>query len=433
MHKELARRRRHFMGMIGDNCIAIIPNFNLHIRNGDVHFPFRSNSDFYYLTGFDEPNAVAVFLSESKSRGKFILFCAEKDPKKELWDGDIVGLEGAVSDYFADDAFPIDDIGDILPNFLENRDSLFYNMGSHSYLDDKVIKWINRIKEQSRLGISAPREIISPDHVLHEMRLIKSRTEISKITKAAKATHNAHVRAMQSCQPGMFEYELEAEILYEFNKVGQVPSYPAIVAGGDNACTLHYIDNNQELKSGDLVLIDAGSECENYAADVTRTYPVNGKFTKPQAELYNIVLAAQEASIAKSVPGNHWDDIHTAAVEVITQGLIDLKIIKASLKKAIEDELYREFFMHKTGHWLGMDVHDVGEYKVAERWRLLEPGMVFTVEPGIYIPKTSKALKQYRGIGIRIEDDVVITKDGNKVLTDKTPKTIEAIEKLMAH
>ena len=439
---EYIRRRENFISMMGNNCITIIANSDEQTRNSDVNFPFRSHSDFIYLTGFDEPNAVAVFFTkperldkvETKVKGKYFLFCSEKDFHKELWNGEIIGLDNAVKEYDADDAFPIDDIGDILPGLLENKDKLVYNMGSHDYLDSHLISWINHIKENSRYGCYAPHEIISPDHVLHEMRLFKSRAEITLMKKAAKVTAKAHARAMKNCKPNIYEYEVEAELLYEFNKSGcKFPAYSSIVAGGSNACVLHYINNDNILNDGDLLLIDAGSEYKGYAADVTRTFPVNGKFSLAQKKLYEVVLNAQLKAIDAVAIGVSWNLIHEVAVEHITQGLLDLKILTGDLETAISEEKYKEFFMHRTGHWLGLDVHDVGEYKIHDNWRELEKNMVLTIEPGIYIPKNKKSVpKEYRGIGIRIEDDVVVTADGALVLTANIPKTVEDIELLMA-
>lgn len=429
--QEFAKRRENFISMLGEDSVAIIANAPKKIRNKDVHFPFRSDSDFYYLTGFNQEDAVAVFVPDRK-QGKFLLFCQERDAQKELWDGDIIGLTEAVVDYQANDAYPLDDIEEILPDILENHHKLYYNMGSNTFLDYHLVEWINSIKEKSRAGSYAPENIISTDSIVHEMRLIKSSAEVGKIKQAIKATTNAHKQAMQACQPGMYEYELEAEILYEVRKSGaQAVAYSSIVAGGKNACTLHYIRNDEKLKDGDLVLIDAGAEFDHYAADVTRTFPVNGKFTAEQKALYEVVLKAQHAAIEKCQVDNHWNEPHEAAVREVVIGLLALGILKGTVEDLINDESYKQFFMHRTGHWLGMDVHDVGEYKIYNKWRLLEAGMTLTVEPGIYIPKNAKVDSKWQGIGIRIEDDVLITKKGHEVLTGNIPREMSEIENLM--
>ncbi len=431
--KEFAKRRENFLSMLGKDALAIIANAPKKIRNRDVHFPFRSDSDFYYLTGFNQEDAVAVFVP-GREQGKFILFCQERDEKKKLWDGDDIGLVEAVADYQADDAYPLEDIEEILPDILENHHKLYYNMGSNHFLDYHLVEWINNIKEKSRTGNYAPENIISTDSIVHEMRLIKSKEEITKIKKAAKTTADAHIRAMQVCRPDMYEYELEAEILYTVRKSGaQTMAYSSIVAGGNNSCVLHYINNNEKLCDGDLVLIDAGAEFDHYAADITRTFPINGKFTAVQKALYEVVLKAQKAAIAKCKPGNHWNEPHDAVVYEIASGLLELGILNGTVDDIIANEEYRKFFMHRTGHWLGMDVHDVGEYKIYDKWRLLEVGMTLTVEPGIYIAKGVENIdSKWHGIGIRIEDDVLITKQGNEVLTKDVPQEVSAIEKLMA-
>ena len=421
------------MSMIGENSIAIIPNHKQQVKNADIYFPFRSNSDFYYLTGFDEPDAIAVFVT-IKNQSKYILFCHEKDQKKELWDGEIIGLLKAVKQYGADDAYPISDIEDILPALLENKMRIVYNLGSHELIDNRLNHWLNLIKEQSRFGVFAPKETTSCDIYLHEMRLFKSRYEINQIKRAITATAKAHIRAMKNIKAGMMEYQLEAELNYEFNKAGvKLPAYPSIVAGGQNACTLHYTDNKHKLKEGDLVLIDAGGEYNYYAADVTRTFPVNGIFSKEQKDIYQIVLQAQTAVLRQIKPGQKWDDMHQVAVQVITEGLVKLGILSGKVENLIAQEKYKQYFMHRTSHWIGLDVHDVGDYKISDnRWRILEPNMVLTVEPGIYISHTAKANKKYHGIGIRIEDNVLVTAKGCEVLTNKIPRTIVDIEKTMA-
>lgn len=431
--KEFARRRQALMADMQENSIAVIPSAREIIRNHDVHYPFRQDSNFYYLTGFDEPDAVAVLIP-GREHGEYVLFCREKDPARELWDGYRTGPEAACSDYQADDAFPITDIDDILPGLLEGRDCVYYAMGRHSEFDAQVMGWINSIRANVRSGAQPPGEFINLDHLLHDLRLYKSAAELKIMQEAGTISARAHKRAMQYCRPGVYEYQLEAEIQHEFGMAGaRLPAYSSIVGGGTNACILHYVENKQPLKDGDLVLIDAGCELDYYAADITRTFPVNGKFSPEQKAIYNIVLQAQYAAIEKAQPGNHWNEPHDATVRVITEGLLALGLLQGDLENLIETLAYRPFYMHRAGHWLGMDVHDVGDYKVDGQWRVLEPGMVMTIEPGIYIAKDNMDVDaKWRGIGIRIEDDVVITRNGNRILTGDVPKTVEDIETLMA-
>jgi len=420
------------MQMMGKGSIAILPTSPVTIRNRDVEHRYRPDSDFYYLTGFPEPEAVAVIIPKRK-HGEFILFCRERDPAMETWVGPRAGLEGAHEVYQADDAFPITDIAEILPGLLENRDRVFYTMGCNPSFDQQIIGWVNGIREKARSGVSTPNEFVSLDHLLHDMRLFKSRHEISIMRKAAKISATAHIRAMQKCKPEMSENEIEAEILHYFRSNNCTEAYPSIVGGGANACILHYIDNKERLNDGDLLLIDAGAENEYYAADITRTFPVNGKYNKEQKAIYNLVLQAQEAAIKQVKPGNHWNDPHNAAVKVITRGLVKLGILKGDIRKLIKDGAYRRFYMHRTGHWIGMDVHDVGDYKVGDEWRVLEPGMTLTIEPGIYIPAGSKKVaKKWWNIGVRIEDDVLVTKNGADILTKDVPKKVSEIEAIMA-
>ncbi len=429
---EFARRRRLLMQQTGNNNIVVIASAQTKIRNRDVEYPFRQESDFYYLTGFSEPDTVAVFIP-GREQGEYILFCREYDPQKALWEGAHAGLEGAVNDYGADDAFPIDDLDEILPGMLENKGVVYYPMGRDSDLDHKILEWTNDIRNQSRTGISAPVEFISLEHVLHEMRLFKSSAEIKLMREAAEVSAKAHIRAMQSCASCTNEYQIEAELVHEFMSHGlRAAAYPSIVAGGKNACVLHYTDNMSRLRKGDLLLIDAGAECDYYAADITRTFPVSGRFSKSQKQLYQLVLDAQLAAIEKVRPGIPWDHAHEVAIEVLTTGLVDLGILQGEVTELIANETYKQFYMHRIGHWLGMDVHDVGEYKIAGEWRLLEPGMVLTIEPGLYIPEDCQTVaKQWRGIGIRIEDDILVTDDGCDVLSAGVPKSISEIEALM--
>ncbi len=430
---EFKRRRRQLMGMMGPDSVAILPTGGETVRNRDVHYPFRPDSDFYYLTGFGEPNAVMV-LVPGRRHGEFILFCREKDPEKELWDGYRAGLEGAVADFGADDAFPIDDLDEILPGLLEERERVFYAMGSDPAFDKRLSDWVSQVRARSRAGVYGPIEFLALDHYLHDMRLYKSRAELSVMRRAARLSARAHSELMRGCEPGMFEYQLAAQFSHHCQMQGAAHlAYPSIVGGGDNACVLHYVENGDVLRDGDLVLIDAGCEVECYASDITRTFPVNGRFNAAQRALYELVLEAQLAAIDKVRPGNLWIDPHRAAVRVLTKGLLRLGLLRGTLAKALKSEAYARFFMHRTGHWLGMDVHDVGDYKIDGHWRELEPGMVLTVEPGLYVPRGAKGVaKKWQGMGIRIEDDVAVTKGEPDVLTRDVPKSIEQIEALMA-
>jgi len=431
--KEFNRRRKQLMRMMGRNSIAIIPTATEQLRNRDVEFPFRADSDFYYLTGFHEPDAVAVLLP-GRPHGEYLLFCRERDPEMETWNGKRAGTQGAVDTFDADDAFPVSDIDEILPGLMESCDRVFYTMGSRPQFDQRVMEWINRLREGARTGMRTPDKFVSLEHLLHDMRLYKSRSEIRVMRTAAKVACRAHRRAMQHCRPGRYEYEIDAELLHEFRSAGMVPAYSSIVGGGANGCILHYTENSAQLNDGDLLLIDAGAEYDCYASDVTRTFPVNGRFTGPQKALYEVVLAAQAAAIKKVRPGNHWDAPHAAAVRVLTRGLVKLGILKGKPANLIRSEAYRRFYMHRTGHWLGMDVHDVGDYKVGGAWRELEPGMVLTVEPGLYIPAGSRGVaRKWWNIGIRIEDDVLVTRDEPDVLSAAAPRTVAEIEAVMTH
>jgi Xaa-Pro aminopeptidase len=430
--REFARRRNQLMRMMGKGAVAIVPTATEQVRNRDVEFPFRADSDFYYLTGFHEPDAVAVLIPQRK-HGEYLLFCRERDPAMETWNGRRAGTQGAVATYAADDAFPISDIDDILPGLLESCERVYYSMGARPEFDKRVMEWVNRIRQGVRTGARTPDEFIALDHLLHDMRLYKSRSEVRVMRTAAAVACQAHRRAMQECRPGMYEYEIEAGFLHEFRRAGMVPAYPSIVGGGRNGCILHYTGNSDALQDGDLLLIDAGAEYDCYASDVTRTFPVNGRFSPAQKALYEVVLAAQAAAIEQVRAGNHWNAPHVAAVRVLTRGLVKLGILKGKPAALVKSEAYRRFYMHRTGHWLGMDVHDVGDYKVGGEWRELEPGMVLTVEPGLYIPEGSRGVaKKWWNIGIRIEDDVLVTRGDPEVLSSAVPKTVAGIEALMA-
>lgn len=431
--REFARRRKDLMALMGPNSIAVVPAARQLVRNRDVEYPFRQDSDFLYLSGFDEPNAVLVLLPGRK-QGQFVLFCQERDAQKELWDGYRIGPEGACADYGADDAFPIGDIDEILPGLIEGRDRAYYAMGKLPQFDRQIMDWVNTIRSKVRSGAQPPGEFVELDHLLHELRLFKSPAELKLMRRAAVISAAAHCRAMAASAPGRNEYHLEAELQYEFMRSGARNwAYPPIVGGGDNGCILHYTENNAALREGDLVLIDAGCEVEGYAADITRTFPAGGRFSEPQRQLYEVCLAAQLAAIKAIAPGVSWNLPHEVAVRELTRGLIKLGLLKGQLKRLIEKAAYQPFYMHRTGHWLGMDVHDVGDYKVGGEWRELEPGMVLTVEPGIYVsPHNTKVAKKWRGIGIRIEDDVLVTRTGCEVLSDGVPKQVDQIEALMA-
>jgi len=419
------------MDLIGSDSIAIIPTASVHIRNRDVEFPFRPDSDFYYLTAYPEPEAVVVLIPD-REEGEFLIFCRERDAEMETWHGRRAGLDGAMETYGADDAFPIEDMDEILPGLIEGHDRVFYNMGRDQQFDQRVLGWVNQIRNKSRSGVNAPEEFIALNHFLHEMRLYKSSHEIKLMRKAAQIAAAGHRRAMQYCRPGMNEFQIESELLYEFMRQGsRTPAYPSIVGGGANGCILHYTENKDLLNDGDLLLIDAGAEYEGYASDITRTFPVNGNFNKAQRQAYDLVLAAQYAAIEQVKPGNHWNDPHDAAVKVLTEGMVELGILKGNVERLLEEHTYRKYYMHRTGHWLGMDVHDVGDYKLEDEWRMLEPGMVLTVEPGIYLPAESNGLaNKWFNIGIRIEDDVLVTKDGYEVLSKDVPKEADEIMEL---
>ncbi len=430
--REFQKRRRHLLDVMTPNSIAILPAAPIRPRNRDVEYPFRQNSDFYYLSGLSEPDAVIVLIPE-REHGESILFCKEKDPDYERWNGQLTGQEDAINELLFDDAFPINDIDDILPGLLEGKSRVYYSMGLDEKFDRHVMEWINILRSKVRSGAHPPDEFVALEHTLHDMRLFKSSAEVKVMRQAGKISAKAHAEAMRVCKPGMFEYQLEAAIQHVFMQEGaRSQAYPSIVGGGHNACILHYISNNEKLRSGDLVLIDAGCELDCYASDITRTFPVSGKFSAEQRALYEIVLASQEAAIAKVKAGLHWNHPHEAAVRVITEGLKELGLLQGELNELIETEAFKKFYMHRTGHWLGMDVHDVGDYKIGGEWRVLEPGMVMTVEPGIYVaPELEDIDPRWKGIGIRIEDDVLVTKQAPEVFTEALPKTVDDIEALM--
>jgi len=430
---EYARRRKALMAEMEPNSIAILPAAPMYIRNRDVEHIYRQDSDFQYLSGFPEPEAV-IALIPGREHGEYVLFCRERDPARELWDGLRAGQDGAVAEYGADDAFPIGDIDDILPGLIEGRSRVYYAIGSNQEFDHRLMEWINTIRSKARQGAQPPNEFVALDHLLHDLRLYKSANEVKVMRAAAEISARAHVRAMQASRAGLYEYHLEAELDYEFRKGGaKMPAYGSIVAAGKNACILHYRENDAVLKDGDLVLIDAGCEIDCYASDITRTFPVSGRFSAEQKAIYELVLAANEEAFKHIAPGKHWNEAHEATVRVITAGLVDLGLLEGDVEDLIASEAYKPFYMHRAGHWLGMDVHDVGDYKVGGEWRVLEPGMAMTVEPGIYIAADNQDVaKKWRGIGVRIEDDVVVTRTGCEILTGGVPKTVAEIEALMS-
>ncbi|WP_096086921.1 Xaa-Pro aminopeptidase [Agaribacterium haliotis] len=431
--KEYARRRSRLMELMEANSIAIVPAAHEKHRSADTHYAFRQDSDFNYLSGFPEPDAVLV-LVPGREHGECVLFCRDKDKEREIWDGYRAGPAGAVADYGADDAFPIDDIDEILPGLIEGRDRVYYAMGRDANFDKRLMDWINAIREKVRAGAHPPGEFLDLDHFLHELRLFKSAAEIRLMEQAGEISAAAHCEAIKACEAGMYEYQLDAIIQYHSAmRGGREPAYTSIVGSGANACVLHYIENNAKLKASDLVLIDAGCEYQGYAADITRTFPVGGRFSAEQRAIYELVLKAQKAALAELAPGRHWNEPHEASVRVITEGLIELGLLHGEVQKNIDNQSYKAFYMHRIGHWIGMDVHDVGDYKVHGQWRVLEAGMVMTVEPGIYIAADNEDVEaRWRGIGVRIEDDVLICKDGHRVLTAAVPKEADEIEAMMA-
>ncbi|MEA9556574.1 aminopeptidase P N-terminal domain-containing protein [Xanthomonas nasturtii] len=429
---EYARRRKQLMQMAGEQAILILPAAPERIRSHDTHYPYRQDSDFWYLSGFPEPEAVLV-LVPGRKHGEAILFCRERDAEREAWDGPREGQEGAVERYGMDDAYPIDDVDEILPGLLEGRTRVYYHFGRDVDFDLKLIGWLKRVREQVRHGAQPPHEFLELGHLLHEQRLFKSRDEIALMQQAADISVRAHRAAMRLARPGVHEYELQAEVEREFRAADAWPAYGSIVGTGSNACVLHYRANNARSREGELVLIDAGAEYRGYAADITRTFPVNGRFTPAQRALHALVGAAQAAALAQAEPGVAYEAGHLAAVETLTEGLLRLGLLKGKLERNIAEEQYKRFYRHKTGHWLGLDVHDVGDYRLAGDSRLLEPGMVFTIEPGLYVSADDTSVDaKWRGIGIRTEDNVLITADGHRVLTDALARSADEIEAEMA-
>jgi Xaa-Pro aminopeptidase len=422
--------------------VAVIPTAPEVTRNRDADYPYRHDSYFYYLSGFTEPDAVLVLVAGKQNQS--ILFCRDKNLEREIWDGFRYGPAVAREKFGFDAAFAIEQLDQEMPALLADAGAVFYALGQNEKRDAQLQGWLQGVRAMSRSGVETPAGVYDVQRLLDQMRLIKDEHEIVAMARAGDISAAAHCRAMRMSRPGLREYQLEAELLHEFRFNGaQAPAYGSIVAAGANACVLHYQAGATELKDGDLVLIDAGCEFDSYAADITRTFPANGKFSGPQKTLYEIVLAAQNAAIAETGPGKRFMDGHDAAVRVLTQGMLDTGLLDGNktgnLDDAIASGAYRQFYMHRTGHWLGMDVHDVGDYRDAatvgaERpWRTLEAGMVVTVEPGIYVRPAADVPEQYWNIGIRIEDDALVTPDGRRILSSAAPNAVADIEALMRH
>jgi len=427
---EYIKRRKQLMKIAGQNSITLLASRPELIRNGDVHHYYRQDSDFYYLSGFNEPDAVMVLLPGEKGHEQ-ILFCREADPKKMIWDGPMVGTQCAVDDYGFDAAYDINEIDRRLPSLIESRDKICFKMTENIDFDNRLNHWIKLIESRKGQKSKAPDNLMSITHDIHDMRLYKSKAEIKCLQKSADIAAAAHQRMMQACKPGLYEYDLQAEYQHHLVKNKSHSSYPPIIGSGENSNILHYINNNKQMQDGDIVLIDAGAEYDFYASDITRTFPVNGCFSARQKDLYEVVLQAQLDAIEQVRIGRHWNEFHDAAVKTISQGLLDLKIIKGSLNQVLEEKSYANYYMHMTGHWLGLDVHDCGDYRVDDLWVELEENMVLTVEPGLYISEHSKAPKKWQGIGIRIEDDIHVSKKGPVVLSRKAVKSVDDIEHLM--
>lgn len=426
-----AARRATLARNIG-NGVVIVATSPERPRNRDAHYPYRYDSYFYYLTGFTEPDAVLALVGGESPRS--LLFCRAKNEEREIWDGFRYGPEAAKSAFAMDDALPIESLDAEIPKLLGDRDRIFFSLGADPVWDAKLTAWLNGVRGLVRTGVQAPSEVVDLRSLLDPMRLVKDAYELDTMRKAAVISAAAHRRAMSAARPGMFEYQIEAEILHEFVRSGsQAPAYTSIVASGANACVLHYITNRAELKRGDLLLIDAGCELDGYASDITRTFPVGGKFEGAQRALYEVVLASQLKAIEAVHPGNSFNDPHQAAVRVLVDGLIDVGLLSGDADGIIESGAYKRYYMHRTGHWLGLDVHDAGEYGSEGKWKSLEPGMVLTVEPGLYVRAADDIPEPFRNIGIRIEDDVLVTAAGHEVITADAPKTIRDIEALVGH
>ncbi len=427
---SIYRKRREQLARAMQCGIAVVPTAPERVRNRDSHYPYRFDSHFYYLTGFTEPDAVLVMVAGDAP--KSLLFCRKRDEEREIWEGLRHGPERARERFGFEEAQPIEELDAALGALLENQPALFYPVGDDPHWDARAMQWLNAVRARVRAGVAAPDRVQDVRALIDEMRLHKDAHEQAIMRRAARIAAAAHRRAMASTRPGRNEYEIEAELLYEFRRNGaQFPAYSPIVAGGGNACVLHYVANDAPLRDGELLLIDAGCELDGYASDITRTFPVNGRFSPAQREVYEIVLEAQRAAIAEVRPGVDWIAPHDAAVRVLAQGMLDLKLLSGSLDEVLEKETYKRFYMHRTGHWLGLDVHDAGEYRRSGKWRGLAPGMALTVEPGLYIRGRDDVPERLRDIGVRIEDDVLVTKQGCEILTAEAPKAVDDIEALM--
>ena len=426
---EFARRRRQLMLMAGSDAAIIVAAAPERLRNADSPWPYRQDSDFHYLTGFPEPDAVLALLP-SRPAGEVILFCRERDPLRERWDGARIGSDGAVRDFGVDDAFPIDDIDDILPGMIEGRARVYCNFGSEPEFDARLLTWMRRLRGLRGGGV-VPKEFVALGHLLHDLRLFKSRNELRLMRRAAQIAAEAHAAALRVARPGATEYQVEAELLRAIRAHGAEPPYPATVAAGTNACVMHYRANRGRLAAGELLMIDAGAEVDCYASDITRTIPVGGRYTGEQRALYEVVLAAQQAAIEEVRPGHAFDDAHQAATRVVAEGLCALGILSGDPVAAIENGALQRYFPHKTCHWLGLDVHDVGDYRIDGVSRQLEAGMVLAVEPGIYIAPDARVDERWRGLAVRLEDDVAVTRGAPSLLTDAMPRAAEDIERLL--
>jgi Xaa-Pro aminopeptidase len=423
------RRRQRFLKALGDG-VAVLASAPPQVHHSDVEFPFRQDSDFYYLTGFDEPGAIAVF-APHHAEHQFVLFVRPRIREQEIWHGIRAGVEGATERFGADVAYAIEEVDQHLPDYLKESSRIYTKLGRDEAFNQQMLKWLNHFQRNRVRTGSGPVGMDDPGMLIHALRLYKDSEELALMERAIAISAEAHQQARALANPGVYEYEIQALMEYIFRKNGaQGPAYPSIVAAGVNACILHYIENKKKLEAGELLLIDAGCSYGYYNADITRTFPVSGRFSPEQKAVYEVVLDAQKAAIQEVQVGNPYENPHLKAVRVLTEGLVDLGLLSGSIDQLIEENKYKEFYMHRTGHWLGLDVHDVGAYKVSEQeWHKLAPGNVLTVEPGLYIaPDCETVPKAFRGIGIRIEDDVLVTKKGPKVLTHAVPKEIKDLE-----
>lgn len=429
--KEYQIRRNKLAQKLPAGSIAIIPAAHEVLRNGDAHYRFRQDSNFYYLTGFNEPDALLVLIAGADTQS--VLFNRTRNPAEEQWTGKRLGQDGALSELGMHAAFPIDSVAEELPKLLNGKSAIYYALARNPEMEKTIMQSLKTLKGQVRRGVKVPDQLCDLEPILGEMRLFKSDAELDLMRRAASISVKAHQHAMRRCKHLEHEYQLEAELVYEFSRHGcRSVAYDPIVGSGENACILHYTENNKPLHRGSLVLIDAGGEFENYAADITRTFPINGKFSPEQKSIYELVLKAQKAGIAAIKPGLLWNEVQQIMVRILTEGLCALGILQGDVKELIAQEAYKPFYMHNSGHWLGLDVHDSGLYKINGEWRALEPGMVLTVEPGLYISSNSAGVdKRWWGIGVRIEDDVVVTKTGHEVLTAALPVDVDEIEALM--